>query len=68
MSEHPRGDLERHEGMQSTGKERQDARRQRLCTLRDYRRRLERYGALSWEEEQDQAALEAEDMASDMLS
>lgn len=54
------GELER------TGQEQQDARMQRLRTLRDYRRRLERYGALSYEEEQDQAALEAEDIAAEL--
>ncbi|MEE9147975.1 MAG: helicase-related protein, partial [Candidatus Tectomicrobia bacterium] len=45
----------------------QETRRQRLRSLRDYRRRLERFGVLSFEEEQDQAALEAEDMASELL-
>lgn len=44
-----------------------EARRQRLRTLRDYSRCLERYGALSWEEE-DQAALEDEDMAAEILA
>lgn len=48
------------------GEEDQEARRQRLRTLRDYRRRLERFGALSREEEEDQAHLEAEDMASEL--
>jgi ERCC4-related helicase len=43
-----------------------ESRRERLRTLRDYQRRLERYGALSFEEEQDRAALEAEDMAADL--
>jgi len=33
-----------------------------------YRRRLERFGVLSFEEEQDQAVLEAEDMAAELLS
>lgn len=46
------------------GDEQEEARKQRLRTLSDYRRRLERYGALSAEEEADQALLEAEDMAS----
>lgn len=49
------------------GGEAADARKERLRTLRDYRRRLERYGVLSLEEEQDQALLEAEDMASELL-
>lgn len=42
-----------------------ETRRQRLRTLRDYQLRLERFGALSFEEEQDRAALEAEDMAAE---
>lgn len=50
------------------GQESVDARRQRLTTLRDYRRRLEKYGALSWEEEQDQAVLEAEDIAAELFT
>lgn len=45
------------------GEEEDDDRKQRLRTLSDYRRRMERYGALSMEEEADQALLEAEDMA-----
>lgn len=50
------------------GTEDQQERRERLRTLRDYRRRLERYGALTWEEEVDQAMLEAEDMAAELLA
>ncbi|NOK33187.1 DEAD/DEAH box helicase family protein [Corallococcus exercitus] len=49
------------------GGEAAEARKERLRTLRDYRRRLERYGVLSFEEEQDQALLEAEDMAAELL-
>jgi len=45
-----------------------ETRRQRLRTLREYQRRLERYGALSFEEEQDRAALEAEDMAAELAA
>lgn len=45
-----------------------ETRRQRLRTLREYERRLERYGTLSFEEEQDRAALEAEDMAADLAA
>jgi ERCC4-related helicase len=45
-----------------------DSRSQRLRTLRDYQRRLERYGTLSFEEEQDRAALEAEDMAAELAA
>lgn len=48
------------------GEEDQETRRQRLRTLRDYRRRLERFGALSREEEEDHEQLEAEDIASEL--
>jgi ERCC4-related helicase len=48
------------------GDEDQETRRQRLRTLRDYRRRIERFGALSREEEEDHEQLEAEDMASEL--
>ncbi len=44
-----------------------ETRRQRLRTLRDYRRRLERFGTLSFEEEQDHAQLEAEDIAQEIV-
>ncbi len=57
---------DRYAELLTKGAEEQETRKQRLRTLNDYRRRLERYGALSHEEEQDQAALEAEDMASEM--
>ncbi|HND29763.1 MAG TPA: helicase-related protein [Myxococcota bacterium] len=50
------------------GQETVEARKQRLTTLRDYRRRLEKYGSLSWEEEQDQAVLEAEDIAAELFT
>jgi ERCC4-related helicase len=49
------------------GSEAQEERKQRLRTLRDYRRRLDRFGVLSFEEEQDQANLEAEDVAAEIL-
>jgi len=48
------------------GTEEQETRRQRLRTMRDYRRRLERFGVLAAEEEQDYALLEAEDMAAEL--
>lgn len=48
------------------GSEEEEARKQRLRTLRDYQRRVDRYGALSVEEEADQAQLEAEDIASQL--
>ena len=60
--------LDRYQEMVEGGQEGREARRQRLRTLRDYSRRLERYGSLSWEEEQDQSALEAEDMAAEILA
>lgn len=60
--------LDRYSDLAVSGAEEQEARKQRLATLRDYNRRLERYGALSFEEEEDQAALEAEDMAAEILA
>lgn len=54
---------ERYAELLTRGQERDDERKQRLRSLADYRRRLERYGALSAEEEADQAMLEAEDIA-----
>lgn len=59
---------ERYEELARVGAERHEERKQRLATLRDYQRRLERYGALSFEEEQDQATLEAEDMAAELFA
>lgn len=52
--------------MEAKGVEGQESRKQRLRTLKDYRRRLEKFGVLSFEEEQDQANLEAEDMAAEL--
>lgn len=57
---------ERYGELVKKGKERDDERKQRLRSLADYRRRIERYGALSAEEEADQAALEAEDIAAQL--
>jgi superfamily II DNA or RNA helicase len=54
---------DRYAEMLEKGDEEEEARKQRLRTLGDYRRRVERYGSLSAEEEQDHALLEAEDMA-----
>ena len=53
----------RYDELISGAREDEETRKQRLRSLSDYRRRIERYGALSTEEEADQAALEAEDMA-----
>ncbi|SHJ80657.1 helicase-related protein [Desulfofundulus thermosubterraneus] len=41
----------------------QEVRRQRLKTLRDYERKLERFGSISAEEERERSLLEAEDLA-----
>ncbi len=54
---------DRYAELVEKGQEQDEARKQRLRTLSDYRRRVERYGALSTDEEADQALLEAEDMA-----
>lgn len=43
--------------------EEQDSRRQRIRTLREYQRKLERFGTISTEEEQERSLLEAEDLA-----
>ena len=59
---------DRYQELVSTREAETETRRQRLRTLRDYQRRLERYGALSFEEEQDRAALEAEDMAAELAA
>lgn len=45
----------------------QEDRKQRLKNLRDYRRRLERFGVISFDEEQDKAELEAEDIATEIF-
>ena len=54
---------ERYQAAVTQGAEEQEARKQRLRTLREYQRRLERFGALTTEEEEDRAVLEAEDLA-----
>jgi len=59
---------DRYSEILERGEEQADARKQRLRTLADYRKRLERYGALSAEEEFDQSQLEAEDMAASLKS
>ncbi|MBD2358143.1 DEAD/DEAH box helicase family protein [Tolypothrix sp. FACHB-123] len=48
--------------------ESQESRRQRLRTLRDYYRKLERFGTVSLEEEQEQTILEAEELAQQLAS
>lgn len=57
----------RFQDMIERGAEDSEARKQRLKTLRDYKARMERYGALSYEEELDRAMLEAEDVAADLF-
>ncbi len=59
---------DRYEELLRTGEEQAEARKQRLQTLGEYRRRVERYGALSADEEADHALLEAEDMAAHLQS
>lgn len=59
--------LKRYRALLSSGGEEQDARRDRLKTLRDYRSRMERYGSLSFDEEQEQASLEAADIAAEVF-
>jgi len=47
--------------------ESQDSRRQRLRTLQQFARKLERFGVLSFEEEEELQQLEAEDLAQGLL-
>ncbi len=54
---------ERFQRLLTEGAESQESRRQRLGTLRDYQRRLERFGTLSAGEEEERQLLEAEDLA-----
>jgi superfamily II DNA or RNA helicase len=48
--------------------ETQELRRQRVKTLRDYERKLERFGTIGFEEEADRAVLEAEDLAQQLAA
>ena len=52
--------------LRDAGLEGQEARRQRLRTLRALDRRLARFGTLSGEEERERAELEADDIASEL--
>ena len=54
---------ERFQRLQTEGAESQDSRRQRVKSLRDYNRRLERFGSLSAGEEQEHEMLAMEDLA-----
>ena len=58
---------DRYSGMVDEGGEELESRKQRLRSMRQLRTRLERYGALSSEEQQEYAQLEAEDMAAELL-
>ena len=46
----------------------QESRRQRIKSLRDYQRKLDRFGVLSLDEEHERSLLEAEDMAQQLAS
>ncbi|MFH0822710.1 MAG: helicase-related protein, partial [Pseudomonadota bacterium] len=46
----------------------QELRRQRIRSLRDYERKLERFGFITAEEEQERSTLEAEDIAQQLAS
>ncbi len=54
---------ERFQRLLTEGAEEQESRRQRLRTLRDYHRKLERFGTDSPAEEQEQFLLETEELA-----
>jgi SNF2 family DNA or RNA helicase len=48
--------------------EAQESRRQRIRTLRDYQRKIDRFGVLSADEEQERSMLEAEELAQQLAS
>ena len=48
--------------------EEQQVKKQRISTLREYQRKLERFGTLSFEEEQEKGLLEVEDIARQLLT
>jgi superfamily II DNA/RNA helicase len=48
--------------------EKQELRRQRIKTLRDYERRLDRFGSIEFDEELDRSLLEAEDLAQQLAA
>lgn len=54
---------ERFQQILTQGSEDQENRRQRLKTLRDYQRKIERFGTISFEEEEERTELEIEDIA-----
>lgn len=59
---------DRYQEYVSDTAELQELRRQRIRTLRDYERRIERFGAISLEEEQERSLLEAEDIAQQLAA
>ena len=59
---------QRFQQILTTSSETLDSKRQRLRSLRDYQRKLERFGTISCEEEQEQALLEAEDLAQQLVN
>src|SRR5271157_4867922 len=59
---------ERFQHIISETAEAQESRRQRIKTLRDYQRKLDRFGILSVEEEQERHLLEAEDLAQQLAT
>lgn len=59
---------ERLGALAQRGEEAQEARRQRIRSLKELSERQDRFGALSFEEEQDQSALEAESIATDLVA
>lgn len=54
---------ERFQQLLTSGSETQESRRQRLKSLREYYRKIERFGTVSFEEEQEQFTLETEELA-----
>lgn len=54
---------QRFQQLLTQGSEDQESRRQRIKTLREYHRKLERFGTVSVEEEEEKAILEAEEIA-----
>jgi len=55
--------LERFQNAQSARAENQEEARQRRSTLREYQRKLQMYGTLSFEEEEEHARIQVEDIA-----
>ena len=53
----------RKERRGTEGEEQQEALRERRRTLREYRKRIDRFGTLAAEEEEDLGVMEAEDIA-----